>query len=172
MLPAEGAQQSVEKGFGGLEQQGRSDVVREGFSPGQVSIERFLDLRYVGQSYEIVVPFDATVTEAVASFHAAHERQFGYNSPRERVQVVNVRVKAHSRPPGPVLEQKAVAKRPTLTPKIHRPVIFNINAATTQDTALYAREALTPGLSVELPAIVTQYHTTTVLPPGWQTTVS
>ncbi len=172
MLPSEAAQHSVEKVFAGLEQQGRSDLVREGFSPGQVSIERFLDLRYVGQSYEIVVPFDATVTEAVASFHAAHERQFGYNSPRERVQVVNVRVKAHSRPPGPILEQKleqrAVAKRATLTPKITRPVIFNINGATTQDTALYAREELTPGLSFEGPVIVTQYDTTTVLPPDWQ----
>src|SRR5260370_24704188 len=49
-----------------------------------------------------------------------------------------------------------------------RPVIFNINGATTQDTALYAREELTPGLSFEGPAIVTQYDTTTVLPPGWQ----
>lgn len=168
MIPSEAAQHSVEAVFAGLEQQGRADLVREGFSPGQVSIERFLDLRYVGQSYEIVVPFDTTVTEAVANFHAAHERQFGYNNPRERVQVVNVRVKAHSRPPGPVLERRDVAKQAALTPKITRPVIFNINGATPRDTAIYAREELMPGLSFKGPAIVTQYDTTTVLPPGWQ----
>ncbi len=167
MIPAEEAQDRVEMVFAELEQQGQADLAREGFAPEQVTLERFLDLRYVGQSYEIVVPFDAEVTEAVANFHAAHERRFGYNNPRERVQVVNVRVKAHSSPARPVLEKIDAGTHKTLTPKAFRPVIFNPAGATPQDTAVYARGELMPGLSFAGPAIVTQYDTTTVLPPGW-----
>jgi len=167
MIPAEEAQDRVEMVFAELEQQGQADLAREGFAPEQVTLERFLDLRYVGQSYEIVVPFDAEVTEAVANFHAAHERRFGYNNPRERVQVVNVRVKAHSSPARPVLEKIDAGTHKTLTPKAFRLVIFNPADATPQDTAVYAREELMPGLSFAGPAIVTQYDTTTVLPPGW-----
>lgn len=170
MIPAEEAQDRVEMVFAELERQGQADLAREGFAPEQVTLERFLDLRYVGQSYEIVVPFDAEVTEAVANFHAAHERRFGYNNPRERVQVVNVRVKAHSSPARPILEKFEkidAATHNTLTPKAFRPVIFNAAGATPQHTAVYAREELMPGLSFAGPAIVTQYDTTTVLPPGW-----
>lgn len=170
MIPAEEAQDRVEMVFAELERQGQADLAREGFAPEQVTLERFLDLRYVGQSYEIVVPFDAEVTGAVANFHAAHERRFGYNNPRERVQVVNVRVKARSTPTRPILEKfekKDAATHKTLTPKAFRPVIFNAAGATPQHTAVYAREELMPGLSFAGPAIVTQYDTTTVLPPGW-----
>lgn len=170
MIPAEEAQDRVEMVFAELERQGQADLAREGFAPEQVTLERFLDLRYVGQSYEIVVPFDAEVTGAVANFHAAHERRFGYNNPRERVQVVNVRVKARSTPARPILEKfekKDAATHKTLTPKAFRPVIFNAAGATPQHTAVYAREELMPGLSFAGPTIVTQYDTTTVLPPGW-----
>jgi len=94
MISAEEAQESVEKVLSELEAQGQADLALEGFSSEQVTIEKALDLRYVGQSYELIVPFASEVAEAVTAFHAAHERRFGYNNPQERVQVVNVRLKA------------------------------------------------------------------------------
>jgi len=167
MLPSETAQTRVDAVFSELEQQGRADLAREGFSSEQVAVERLLDLRYLGQSYEIVVPYTDKVTQAVASFHAAHERRFGYHNPLERVQVVSVRLKARSRRTRPVLAQRAGEKQAIVTPAAVQPVIFTTNGTTPQDTAVYKREALLPGMTFEGPAIVTQYDTTTVLPPGW-----
>ncbi len=167
MLPSETAQARVDAVFSELEQQGRADLAREGFSSEQVAVERLLDLRYLGQSYEIVVPYTDKVTGAVASFHAAHERRFGYHNPLERVQVVSVRLKARSRPTRPVLAQRAGEKQAIVTPAAVQPVIFTTNGTTPQDTAVYKREALLPGMTFKGPAIVTQYDTTTVLPPGW-----
>jgi len=167
MLPSEAAQARVDAVFSELEQQGRADLAREGFSSEQVAVERLLDLRYLGQSYELVVPYTDKVTGAVASFHTAHERRFGYHNPLEHVQVVSVRLKAHSRPTRPVLARQAGEKQAIVTPAAVQPVIFTTNSTIAQDTAVYKREALLPGMTFKGPAIVTQYDTTTVLPPGW-----
>ncbi|MFL5690801.1 MAG: hypothetical protein ACJ795_03275, partial [Ktedonobacteraceae bacterium] len=53
-----------------------------------------------------------------------------------------------------------------------RSVVFaGPDGATTHDTPVYEREKLVPGVTVKGPAIVTQYDTTTVLPPEWQARV-
>lgn len=171
MVSAEEAQERVEKVFSELEAQGRADLALEGFSSEKVTIEQALDLRYVGQSYELIVPFAGEVAEAVTAFHAAHERRFGYNSPQERVQVVNIRLKARgttTHPPARFKnERRAGHTQATFTPIAVRPVIFATNGPTPWATAIYQRETLPAGGAFTGPAIVTQYDTTTVLPPGW-----
>ncbi len=175
MISAEEAQEGVEKVLSELEAQGQADLALEGFSSEQVTIERALDLRYVGQSYELIVPFAGKVAEAVTAFHAAHERRFGYNSPQERVQVVNVRLKARgitTHPPARFSKERknergAEHTQATITPVAVQPVIFATNGPTPQDTPIYQRETLPAGGTFTGPAIVTQYDTTTVLPPGW-----
>jgi N-methylhydantoinase A len=57
-------------------------------SPGAV-IERSADLRYVGQSYELNVPWPAGTR-----FHRAHKRVYGYSRPDRDVEVVTIRVRA------------------------------------------------------------------------------
>ncbi len=123
----------------------------------------------------VMVPSEAAQARVDAVFSeleqqgraAAHERRFGYHNPLEHVQVVSVRLKARSRPTRPVLAQRAGEKQAIVTPAAVQPVIFTTNGTTAQDTAVYKREALLPGMTFKGPAIVTQYDTTTVLPPGW-----
>jgi N-methylhydantoinase A len=167
MVPTEEAQEIVEKVFSELEAHGHGELAEEGFSSEHVTIERALDLRYVGQSYELIVPFAGEVAESVTAFHAAHERRFGYNNPQERVQVVNVRLKARGITTKPVLERREEMEQATITPVAVRSVIFATDGPTPQDTAIYTRETLPAGGTFTGPAIVTQYDTTTVLPPGW-----
>lgn len=66
-----------------LERQARKDL------PGAV-LERFEDLRYCGQSYEITVP-------AGGSFHEAHRKLYGYASPERPVERTAIRVRATRR---------------------------------------------------------------------------
>ena len=61
-------------------------------SAGASRVERALDVRYVGQSYEITVPFAADYPRA--TFDRRHDRRYGYANPARPTEVVNVRVNA------------------------------------------------------------------------------
>ncbi|MHC4940161.1 MAG: hydantoinase/oxoprolinase family protein [Planctomycetota bacterium] len=106
---------------------------------------RTADVRYEGQSHELSVPADANL---VASFHAAHERAYGFAEPDRPVQVVNLRVAAIDpaprRPPFEPTERK--------TPK--------------QAPARIAREEFEG--AVLGPTVITEKTATTVVPEGWR----
>ncbi len=162
----------IEPIFAHLEERGRHDLAREGIEPERTVIERYLDLRYVGQSYELVVPYEGDLQSAVAGFHEAHDRRFGYSDPTERVQVVNVRLKARGVAERPEIERSPLQPAATAEPVQTRPAVFSgESGATVYDTPIYDRPTLAPGVAIDGPAIVTQYDTTTVLPPGWRLTV-
>ncbi len=172
MVSSGEASGKVEPVFAELEQRGRDDLRREGIEPERVVIERYLDLRYVGQSYELLVPYDGDLDEVITRFHEAHDRRFGYSDPGERVQVVNVRLKARGLADRPEIERFALDQTATAEPVERRPVVFSGAAGATEyDTPIYDRVKLSPGSSFSGPAIITQYDTTTVLPPGWRLTV-
>jgi N-methylhydantoinase A len=175
MVAAEDAQAVIETVFAELAEQGRADLAREGIAAEHSIIERYLDLRYVGQSYELVVPFATTMVETVSGFHGAHETRFGYSDPGERVQVVNVRLKARGLAHPPELERRESKQDTTASPTSMRDVVFmdsqrlTISGShRTYHVPVYERAMLEPGNMLTGPAIVTQYDTTTVLPPGWQ----
>lgn len=73
--------------FDELERQARHDLADEGFE--QAQLQRNVDLRYVGQSYEITVPWNER-----GAFDAAHERLYGYCHPGREVETVAVRLRA------------------------------------------------------------------------------
>lgn len=172
MVPAEEASGKVEPVFAELEARGRDDLRREGVDLGRTVIERYLDLRYVGQSYELVVPYAGDLSAAIDGFHAAHDRRFGYSDPGEHVQVVNVRLKARGLADKPQIERGEIDSNATVEPAERRAVVFGSDgSATTHDTPIFDRATLSPGSVVYGPAIVTQYDTTTVLPPGWRLSV-
>ncbi|HLZ59032.1 MAG TPA: hydantoinase/oxoprolinase family protein, partial [Ktedonosporobacter sp.] len=168
MVPAEESQQLVNSTLAELEEIGRRDLAREGILAEQIVIEPSLDLRYVGQSYELNIPFEGDMLDASAAFHRAHERRFGYSDPNERIQVVNVRLKARGLNTYPALERQEVVANVSPTPAMMRRVVFaSEERLTRQNIPIYERATLRPGASFSGPAIVTQYDTTTLIPPEW-----
>ena len=168
MVAAEEAQELVSSTLVELQEMGRRDLAQEGIPAEQIVIEPFLDLRYVGQSYELTIPFAGTMIDASDSFHQEHERRFGYSDPNERVQVVNVRLKARGLNPYPALEPQEVLGNISVVPAMTRSVVFaSVDGLTRQSIPVYERTALRPGASFLGPALVTQYDTTTVVPPEW-----
>ncbi|MFQ6015739.1 MAG: hydantoinase/oxoprolinase family protein [Anaerolineae bacterium] len=83
--------QGLEELFVPLTQRGLEEVVAEGVSPEEVVVDRLLDMRYVGQSYELTVPF---TPQFVAAFHAAHQRTYGHSEEKAATEIVNIRVRA------------------------------------------------------------------------------
>ena len=70
------------------------------------SLEWTADLRYLGQNYEIQVPWSGreldrgAIAELPDAFHGAHEQQYGFSSAVETVQLVSVKAKAVGAPAG------------------------------------------------------------------------
>lgn len=160
--------------FRKLEEQGRQDLRDEGVAEERIAFQRFLDMRYVGQSYELTVPcpsLDASFAgEAAKRFHQAHDRRFGYSDPRAPVEVVNIRLKVVGLTDKPRWEAQHAEATPVPESAIldRRPVAFEGRWI---ETPIYVRENLQPGHTFAGPAVVVQMDATTVVPPGWKVCV-
>jgi N-methylhydantoinase A len=123
---------------------------------------RELDLRYVGQSYELTVAAGGDLGER---FHAEHDRAYGFNAPGEPVEAVSARVTSIGRiakPPPRRLERGG-----HVGPKERRPVFFS-EAGDFVDCPIYDRYALPAGATFSGPAVVEELDSTTVVHPGFR----
>ncbi len=138
-------------------------------------LDATLDLRYVGQSYELMVPLAlpverGTIAAAVHAFHAAHAQRYGYAMTDQPVEAVSVRVRGHGAGARPMLPRHLLgAVDPGAALLDRRPVWFDEGGPTQTD--FYDRAKLQPGNRFKGPAIVLQFDTTLVIPAGWIATV-
>jgi N-methylhydantoinase A len=155
----------LEHAFAPLVEQARAEMSAEGY--GEPELHRSLDMRYAGQSHELTVTYEAGA--AVARFHEAHQRRFGYRQADAPVEIVTLRlqVRASFEPPTlPEQEPDPAGAGEALGGK--RPVWF---AGGWREARLYQRDKLRAGHRFDGPAIVVQYDTTTIVPPGWAASV-
>jgi N-methylhydantoinase A len=148
--------------FTSLERSARAELRAEDFG-GHPGVERRLDLRYAGQSYELTVPFKPGFREA---FRREHQRAFGYAQVGRPLEIVNLRLRLAIRTPRPrtaTLIRPVVRRKPRHGAVLRRkPVWFETGK---QDTAIYDRGKLEPGDEFDGPAVVVEYSSTTVVPP-------
>jgi N-methylhydantoinase A len=175
MVPAEQAEEIINSTLAELERQGLVDLLQEGIAEEQIRLERLVDLRYAGQSYELTLPFAGDVPQTVSDFHATHERRFGYCDLGEQVQVVNVRLKARGLAAAlgerPAQERPAPAGEPRPIMSVRMVMFSEAGPQVASEVPVYERSALSQSGALSGPAILIQYDTTTVVPPRWQVRV-
>ncbi len=143
-----------------------ADVYADSTNPDAATIERAVDCRYVGQSFELTVPIEEFTPDAVReAFHDAHERTYGYTLDAA-VEVVNLRVSATLERSAPTIEQAPTDEDPQIGT---RTVWFPDEGR--QETTVYDRARLAPNDEIVGPSVFEQTESTTVLPPGWTCTV-
>jgi N-methylhydantoinase A len=155
MLPAHA---DLEAEFAELERRGRAEFDAEKLNGVAL---RSIDLRYQGQGYELNVSFGPDSLEA---FHDLHRRRYGFAKEEHPVEVVNVRVRmvAASEPFAP--SRKPVGHGDGHQAiRARKPVMFD---GKIYPTPVFHRESLLPGDSFPGPAIVTEYSSATLVPPG------
>ncbi|MBI3734669.1 MAG: hydantoinase/oxoprolinase family protein, partial [Chloroflexi bacterium] len=128
----------------------RREMTAEGVAPGRLALLLSMDLRYVGQSYEIRVTYD-NLPDTLTRFHAAHLQRFGHANERLPVEVVTLRVKAVGRTPKPRLQPPA-RWRPKAV--FHQPDIM--------------RDELQAGDEIIGPSVIYQFDATTYVADGWR----
>jgi N-methylhydantoinase A len=158
-----GVAAALRRAFAPLEVRGMREMCSEGFAARRVRIERLLDVRYVGQAYELTVP---AAGDFLKYFHRQHERLYGYADAARPVEVVNVRARLIGATPKPELPRSKIAKAECrgAIASVRR-VFFGGRAVSTR---LYDRTRLRAGNRFSGPAIVAEYSATTVVPPGWR----
>ena len=156
-----------------MEDQLRRQFVADHLEAASMSFVRDGDLRYVGQGYELKIPFPVGVIgkreleEIWKRFHEAHEREYGHAFPSNPIEIVNVRVIGVGQMPK--ITKLAAPEGATLEKARVRTgqCVFRIDGELRLfETSFYRRHLLPVGQVFTGPAIVLQKDSTTVVPPG------
>jgi N-methylhydantoinase A len=131
-------------------------------------IERHVDMRYRGQSFETGVevpegPADGLVARITEAFHRRYGAIYGYADEDAPAELINVRVRITGVTPKPHLARSELHDA-IAVPKAHRTVRLGGRAI---DATVFDRDALQAGDRFAGPAIVEQYDTTTFIPEGF-----
>jgi N-methylhydantoinase A len=168
----------IEAVFEELEASARSEFDEQGIDTGTCAVERFLDIRYVGQAYEVTVlePIGddddvAPLARWASAFHGLHERLYWWSDADRPTEIVGLRTVATvpvrkvvppCQLPGPADAHAAV--------KGQRSVSF-AGVGGQRDAPVYDRQRLWPGHVFSGPCIVESFDTTILIPPGHRATV-
>jgi N-methylhydantoinase A len=162
---------ALEAEFAKLEAEGRERLAAEGVPDEQMSVQRLVDMRYLGQWRSLTVPVSAPadLADAVARFHADHERAYNYRRDGSPVEIYRLSVRAIGVTPKPELKRHDLDGAGASSAE-SRPVHFDASG-TAVDTPVYLRDELPAGATIEGPATIDQLDSTTLVPPGWRAAV-
>lgn len=146
----------------------------DGVAAKAVALERLGELRYLGQGYELQVPFplgaldQAAIDGVLDAFHAKHAAEYGHDFPAAPVEIVNLRI-AGTGSGDKVQPPDALSGGSFDTSRVREGICtFAVDGDLKPlATPFYERADLPVDERFDGPAVVLQPDTTTVIPPGW-----
>ena len=88
---------SIQKLYEPMKENGLYDLEQEGFKQSDIIIQKLLDVRYRGQSFELTIecPDDEKkfIPDIRNAFNKYHYERFGYNDETQSLEVVNLRLR-------------------------------------------------------------------------------
>lgn len=159
-------QADVTTGFAGFEDAFRALRERavEEMGTGEFEAALLVDARYIGQSYELTVPWAGNWDAQREAFDLAHEERYGFRDPDAEMEIIVVRLVATIGQPTAPQELLGAAESQAV-PKNRRPVFIEGEWV---DTPVYERVDLAAGEMLTGPAILDQFDTTTYIRPDQQ----
>lgn len=162
-------QAELDRRFAPLEERARAEMKLDGV--GEPQLQRSIDMRYVGQSFEINVPA-AHLPPLTAQFHNLHAQRYGHAHPAAPVECVTLRVRAIGPMPHPVFETLPTGEADPAPAQVGKSEVWfettgGARGLTPYPTPLYQRHLFRAGNQLAGPALIFQLDATTVIPPGW-----
>ena len=167
LLPAHPASlPALAEAAAGLRKQGRALLDADGVERDRQALGLAADMRYRGQAFELVVPWDGVPDEAglqaaVAAFHDMHWQRFSYANPGDPVDIVTLRLTATGRLDAPRAGGTGPAAGAGGRAPHRRPVFLG----GWRDVAVVHRNEVAgpmPG-----PLLIEEDYTTVLLTEGW-----
>lgn len=135
----------------------------EAVAERDMSFERSVDMRYVGQEYFVTIPVETTDLDVIIkTFHDAYQSQYGHSTPEAPAEFVNLRLSAVGRVDKHVQRFSAEEGQDAL--KAARSVIFD---GRTTETRVLERTFMPVGERFSGPLVIDENSATTVVPPGY-----
>ena len=159
--------------FAAMQTQLAAQYRADGIAETDVTFVRAGDLRYVGQGYELRVPFPdgirekAALEQVFAAFQDLHKAEYGHVFADSPIEIVNIRLTGIGVMPkiAPPTVKASGALDDALVKTA--PCVFRTNGELTKiETPFYQREWLPIGVAFAGPAVIVQKDATTVAPPG------
>lgn len=150
----------VEMAVGELREQGYGN---------ELDIYRMIDLRYLGQNYELQLPYNADgfteegLTDLWKRFHEAHDARFNFHIPGETIEMVNLSIAVVAPSPKPNLTTLAKGSG-SPERRDERDIWFD---SAFEKGGVYDRADFMDGQHVHGPAIIREPASTTILCPGY-----
>jgi N-methylhydantoinase A/oxoprolinase/acetone carboxylase beta subunit len=125
-------------------------------------------MHYKGQAFELTVPLrslqldEAALSVLIDDFHDLHRQFFSYSNPGSAVEIVSLRASAIGRLPKPA--PKAADTRDSGQPVGKRKIWLS---GGWRDVAVWSRDDVFPGATIEGPAIIEEAYTSVLLVAGW-----
>ncbi|OAF08575.1 hypothetical protein AYJ54_14265 [Bradyrhizobium centrolobii] len=158
-----------------LVKQGEAWLAQESEGALETHLVLSLDMRYVGQNYELAVevangsghPVLPDSEQLRAAFFAEYLRAYGHYDQQAPIEIVNVRLRTIAKLP----QRQSATETPVkkLEPFETKDVWFD--EAGSVPTPMFDRSGLPAGTIIKGPAIITQLDSTTVVPPWAQIAV-
>lgn len=166
--------EELEARFVELEEQAIQQLEEDGIPEDKRIIQRVADCRYLGQGYELRVDVGANVdreswsAKVTADFHDAHEKEYSRRFEDSDIEIPNIRVRGIGLIPSftmPEIEKGSQSAKEALSQE--RDAWFPVDGELREvPTRFYDRAGLKAGNQIAGPAIINQYDSTTVVPPG------
>tara|TARA_Y100000739_G_scaffold219281_1_gene217588 strand:+ start:98 stop:643 length:546 start_codon:yes stop_codon:yes gene_type:complete len=149
-----------------LSDRAETEFAELGYKPCDLSLDFSMDARYVGQGYELRVPFEPPdvlrgPSRLIERFHELHQRQYGHSFLRGKVEAISFRLTARL-PRGSVLNAPAADGDPTIGAE--RTISLLGDAASYK---IYNRDDLPNGFAGAGPAVIVESTTSMPIPPDW-----
>jgi N-methylhydantoinase A len=167
---------ALNESFAAFAERGRAALAQDGVPADRMELIRTVDVRYVGQSFQLRIPVpdedfgSATESLVAAQFHLEHRRTYGHAAPDEPIELVNVRLTAIGRMAKPVLRTPNPQEGPLEAAiRAHRSV--SMLGTSYVDCPIYDRQLLGSGAQVQGPSIIDEFDSTTVVFPSYTASV-
>ena len=159
-----------------MEARGRQALLSESTTHAGIGFERHVDMRYVGQSYELSIPLgqgrvEDVLDKMLADFHAEHERAYGFAAPEEPVEFVTLRLTAVGNIAKPRLRELPTDRGDVTAARRTVRQVYFAESGGFVDCPSYDRYRLPAGGVIDGPAIVEEMDSTTVVHPGFRAEV-
>jgi N-methylhydantoinase A len=148
--------------FKPLISQGMNDVLSEGIRRSSITVESSVDMRYVGQSHELMLPFENGYIE---DFHKLHKKNYGYANTDYEIEVVNIRVRVTGKTRKPSLEKRANIGRMEGEALSQKTKCYFGGKWLKAD--IYNRNSIRTHSRIKGPALIAEDTSTTFLPPEY-----
>ncbi len=134
-----------------------------------VKTERFLDVRYKGQSFEITIPFSADWKK---KFHTRHQRLYGYHVPGGALEITAIRcrltmARKQKAKIFPIPKTKCGTGYSGLLKDCPKTQILFEDGL--RELPVIYRDKLSEGCKAQGPLLIIDDFTTVLIPEGWET---